>query len=64
VKIHVGNRTAQTKVVKHELNPEWNEVFAFNKAPGSQGDNNHIDRENGVLELTVWDEVRRFGGGA
>ncbi|GAQ82809.1 synaptotagmin family protein [Klebsormidium nitens] len=56
VKIHVGPRSAQTRVIKHELNPEWNEVFAFNKAPGSGSDQNHIDRETGVLELSVWDE--------
>lgn len=58
VKIHVGPRSAQTRVIKHELNPEWNEVFAFNKAPGSGSDQNHIDRETGLLELSVWDEVR------
>jgi len=47
VRLAVGAVRTETKIVKHNLNPEWNQVFAVGK-----------DKIQGrTLELTVWDAV-------
>jgi hypothetical protein len=46
----VGHVKAETKIVPHNLNPEWNQVFAVGE-----------DKVQGrTLELTVWDAVHAF----
>lgn len=43
----MGNVKAQTRIVKHSLFPEWNQVFAVGE-----------DKvQGGTLEVTVWDAV-------
>jgi hypothetical protein len=49
-RIQVGHVKAETKIVPHNLNPEWNQVFAVGE-----------DKVQGrTLELTVWDAVHAF----
>jgi len=51
VRLAVGAVRTETKIVKHNLNPEWNQVFAVGK-----------DKIQGrTLELTVWDAVSWLG---
>lgn len=45
VRITVGPVRTETKIIKHDLNPVWNQVFAVGK-----------DKlQGGTLELSVWD---------
>lgn len=47
VRITVGPVRTETKIIKHDLNPVWNQVFAVGK-----------DKlQGGTLELSVWDAV-------
>lgn len=47
VRLTVGAVKTETKIVKHDLNPEWNQVFAVGR-----------DKvQGGTLELSVWDAV-------
>lgn len=47
VRLTVGAVKTQSKIIRGELNPEWNQVFAVGR------DKIH----GGTLELTVWDAV-------
>jgi hypothetical protein len=47
VKISVGPVKAESRVVRRDLNPDWNQVFAIGR-----------DKiQGGALELSVWDAV-------
>ena len=47
MRLTVGAVKAETKIIKRELNPEWNQVFAIGR-----------DKiQGGTLELSVWDAV-------
>ena len=47
VRLTVGAVKTETKIIKHDLNPEWNQVFAIGR-----------DKiQGGTLELSVWDAV-------
>jgi hypothetical protein len=46
----VGHVKTETKIVSHNLNPKWNQVFAVGN-----------DKVQGrTLELIVWDVVHAF----
>lgn len=47
VRIRLGNQTARTRTLPRNLNPEWNQVFAFGKDRQIQA---------GIMEVSVWDE--------
>lgn len=47
MRITVGPVKTESKIIRHNLFPEWNEVFAIGR------DKIH----GGTLELTVWDAV-------
>jgi len=47
VRLTVGAVKTQSRIIRGELNPEWNQVFAVGR------DKIH----GGTLELTVWDAV-------
>lgn len=47
VRIQVGPVRTESKIIKGDLNPVWNQVFAIGK------DKAH----GGTIELTVWDAV-------
>ena len=47
VRLSVGAVRTETRIVKHNLNPEWNQVFAVGK-----------DKIQGrTVELSCWDAV-------
>jgi hypothetical protein len=47
VRLTVGAVKTESKIIKNELNPEWNQIFAVGK-----------DKiQGGTLELSVWDAV-------
>lgn len=47
VRIAVGPVRAESRIIKRDLNPEWNQVFAIGR-----------DKiQGGALELSVWDAV-------
>ncbi len=47
VRLTVGAVKTESKIIKSELNPEWNQIFAVGK-----------DKiQGGTLELSVWDAV-------
>lgn len=47
MKISVGPVKAESRVVRRDLNPDWNQVFAIGR-----------DKiQGGALELSVWDAV-------
>jgi hypothetical protein len=47
VRLTVGAVKTETKIVKQNLNPEWNQVFAIGR-----------DKiQGGTLEFSVWDAV-------
>jgi Ca2+-dependent lipid-binding protein len=50
IRIQVGHVKAETKIVSHNFNPKWNQVFVV-KGDKVQGR---------TLELTVWDVVHAF----
>lgn len=50
VRISVGPVKTESRIVKRDLNPEWNQVFAIGR-----------DKiQGGALELSVWDAVIYF----
>ncbi len=47
VRLTVGAVKTESKIIKSELNPEWNQIFAVGK-----------DKiQGGTLELSVWNAV-------
>ncbi len=47
VRLTVGAVKTESKIIKNELHPEWNQIFAVGK-----------DKiQGGTLELSVWDAV-------
>jgi Ca2+-dependent lipid-binding protein len=50
VRIQMGHVKAETKIVSHNLNPKWNQVFVVGE-----------DKVQGrTLELIVWDVIHAF----
>lgn len=48
VRVSVGPVKAETKIIRYNLDPEWNQVFAIGR-----------DKiQGGACELSVWDAVR------
>ncbi|GBG66883.1 hypothetical protein CBR_g72638 [Chara braunii] len=59
VKLKLGKLSGTTKVILKDLNPKWNQVFAFENVKRTESDGSvtqDFNSETDSLEVTVWDQ--------